>query len=132
MKPGNSLAIANYPTCHELVRFRKKAKKKLILKTAVRSDDNTYYDNLYYQGHDTHRRLRAFERGRVGSAVRGMSGCHRTAAFPGDLAFDRGHTNSQVSATTAFGERWIEHGAVQRVIARRPKIYENHQYDSVR
>ena len=37
-----------------------------------------------------------------------MSGRHGLAAFPGDLAFGAGHSVSQVSATTAFGARWIE------------------------
>jgi Winged helix-turn helix len=46
--------------------------------------------------------LRAFERGGVGRTVCGMPGRHRVAASP------RGHTISQVSETTAYGERWIE------------------------
>ena len=50
--------------------------------------------------------LRAFECGGVGRAVSWMSRCHHVAAFSGDLAF--GAWSHQVSATTAFGERWIE------------------------
>ena len=51
---------------------------------------------------------RAFERGRTGRAVCGVRRRHRIAAFQAIWLLARGHTVSQVSATTAFGERWIE------------------------
>jgi len=52
--------------------------------------------------------LQAFERGGVGRAVWGLSRATASRHFQAIWLLARGHAISQVSATTAFGERRIE------------------------
>jgi hypothetical protein len=70
--------------------------------------------------------LRAFERGGVGRAVRSMSGRHRIAAFPGDLAFgagsrgfasvDNNSLRRAMDRTTARGDLRRHHGATATIL----------------